>query len=449
MKKKPFNFVHIIGSGGTISESETGHNEAKQIVKILRIDKELSALNVKLQFTEREGKDSSQLTEKDRMAIAKQCVKKLKQRNVQGLVILHGTDTLALTAEYLALSIKNLRKPIVLTGAQIPALNKEGKENPLSDGRSNIIDSIKTACFGDFSEILVCFNHKIFPAGNIKKLHAWEEDAFAIEEGKSLAIITSKGIENHTGALHTKPRGKIKAEAISTNPKKYELKADTNFNFDNVFVADGMNPPRLYEQVFRIKGKSAKVLVLRGWGGGHVLLDNKKEKIKGWNKFLLKCKKNNVKVIMCSKPAGTVKLTAYDVGRELLDYGVHSGLDRTVGQICVRAAYLLGHFDTIHHIASSHGIKKTKDEKSYERLMHTLRMSGANLKDLGQKEVETYEKKYSCKILPMELLHDLELNLAANEASKLLNQDVDLNQEDEHKYFGYNKSKVLVTPCHF
>lgn len=37
-----------------------------------------------------------------------------------GFVILHGTDTMAYTASALAFMLRNLRKPVVVTGSQLP-----------------------------------------------------------------------------------------------------------------------------------------------------------------------------------------------------------------------------------------------------------------------------------------------------------------------------------------
>ena len=40
--------------------------------------------------------------------------------NYRGFVVLHGTDTMAFTASALSFILKNLDKPVVLTGSQVP-----------------------------------------------------------------------------------------------------------------------------------------------------------------------------------------------------------------------------------------------------------------------------------------------------------------------------------------
>ena len=56
-----------------------------------------------------------------------------------GFVILHGTDTMAYTGSLLSFLLKNLAKPVVLTGAQTPMIF------PRSDGLQNLINSIYIA----------------------------------------------------------------------------------------------------------------------------------------------------------------------------------------------------------------------------------------------------------------------------------------------------------------
>src|SRR5882757_8268771 len=56
-----------------------------------------------------------------------------------GFVVLHGTDTMAYTASALSFMIQGLRKPVILTGAQLPI------SEPRSDARENLITSLEIA----------------------------------------------------------------------------------------------------------------------------------------------------------------------------------------------------------------------------------------------------------------------------------------------------------------
>ena len=59
-------------------------------------------------------KDSLEMLDADRAAIAAACLASAEER----LVITHGTDTMVLTAQYLARSVRG--RTIVLTGAMVP-----------------------------------------------------------------------------------------------------------------------------------------------------------------------------------------------------------------------------------------------------------------------------------------------------------------------------------------
>ena len=76
--------------------------------------------------------DSASIRPRDWLAIAREIVSHGHQ--FDGFVILHGTDTMAYTASALAFMLRGLRKPIVLTGSQIPLceLRTDARENLLT-----------------------------------------------------------------------------------------------------------------------------------------------------------------------------------------------------------------------------------------------------------------------------------------------------------------------------
>src|SRR5690554_7646701 len=51
--------------------------------------------------------------------------------NFDGFVVLHGSDTMSYTASALSFMLKNLAKPVILTGSQLPIgdLRTDAKEN--------------------------------------------------------------------------------------------------------------------------------------------------------------------------------------------------------------------------------------------------------------------------------------------------------------------------------
>lgn len=88
-----------------------------------------------------------------------------------GVVVVHGTDTMAYTASALAFLLPGLDRPVVLTGAQTPLASVR------SDARSNVVDACYLATL-DVPEVGIAFHGKLFRGCTAKKLDAWGLGAF-------------------------------------------------------------------------------------------------------------------------------------------------------------------------------------------------------------------------------------------------------------------------------
>ncbi len=68
-----------------------------------------------------------------------------------GFVVIHGTDTLAYTASALSFLLGDFRKPVIVTGSQIPLCE------PRSDAQLNLISAVLAIATGRLEEVCVCF----------------------------------------------------------------------------------------------------------------------------------------------------------------------------------------------------------------------------------------------------------------------------------------------------
>jgi len=152
------------------------HNDIKVFVTGGTFDKEYNELNGSLYFKETHlyemldlgrsrldlsietlmMKDSLDFVDADRSHIAVTCNNCASNK----ILITHGTDTMALTAEYLLANCKE--KTIVLTGAMVPY--KFGS----SDGLFNLGSALA------FVQVLgpgvyIAMNGKVFEAGKVRK----------------------------------------------------------------------------------------------------------------------------------------------------------------------------------------------------------------------------------------------------------------------------------------
>lgn len=113
-----------------------------------------------------------------------------------GVVIVHGTDTMAYTASALAFLLPGLDKPVVLTGSQTPLGDVR------SDARTNLVDACHLATLR-IPEVGIAFNSRLLRGCRSTKLDAWGMSAFGSPSCPPLAEL---GLDVHLGPHVLPPR---------------------------------------------------------------------------------------------------------------------------------------------------------------------------------------------------------------------------------------------------
>jgi len=88
-----------------------------------------------------------------------------------GFVITHGTDTLAYTSAALSYMLRGLKKPVVITGSQVPISFKH------TDAKKNVNDSIRFAR-EDIGGVFVVFDGRVIIGTRAVKMRTKSHDAF-------------------------------------------------------------------------------------------------------------------------------------------------------------------------------------------------------------------------------------------------------------------------------
>lgn len=115
--------------------------------------------------------DSSSVTPADWQRLA--ALVSEHYRHHAGIVILHGTDTLAWSAASLAYQLQGIDRPVVLTGAMQP-LEAEG-----SDALANVELALRFAADPRLQEVAICFAGRLLRGCRTRKWYTQAPHAFA------------------------------------------------------------------------------------------------------------------------------------------------------------------------------------------------------------------------------------------------------------------------------
>ncbi len=155
------NKLLLLGTGGTIA-CLPGEHGLEPSFKVAGLLDYISADTANIECRDLFQLDSSNIQPEEWRDIAAALHQAIAQ-GFSGVVVTHGTDTLAYTASMLSFMLRGVKIPIVLTGAQHPIAY------PDSDGKSNLTNALIAAralpggvyiCFGD-RVILGCRGVKV------------------------------------------------------------------------------------------------------------------------------------------------------------------------------------------------------------------------------------------------------------------------------------------------
>ena len=109
------------------------------------------------------------------------------RNDYDGIVVIHGTDTLAYTSSMLSFMLQNINIPIVITGSQLSITN------PVADAMENLRCAIHIASSGR-AGVFVAFNRKVMLGCRASKVRSLSFDAFESINYPNVAEISSLGM---------------------------------------------------------------------------------------------------------------------------------------------------------------------------------------------------------------------------------------------------------------
>ncbi len=308
---RPFCFIMkkilLIHTGGTFgmvpvepSQMLAPGNLQEQILTKVPEIKSIADIEVEIPF----NVDSSNICSKEWDCLS--AIIDGKMDNYDGFVIIHGTDTMAYTASALSYSLLNLKKPVILTGAQRPLAKLR------TDARSNLIDAIELATM-PVNEVVIVFGQRILRGNRSIKISNRSYDAF---DSPNYPMLGNIGLD------------------IQLN-EKYFFSTDRPFQFIPGFSPEVMViyiHPALDPDLFLpLLNDNLKAFIFVGYGAG-----NFPTSVPDWLPLIRKAVEKDKAVFMASHSIfGSINLNLYESGKKALDLCVSN-----IKNMTIEAAYV-------------------------------------------------------------------------------------------------------------
>ena len=315
----------LLATGGTIACTPTENGlaptlHAKDLLKLLE-----DSLPCEVEACDVFQMDSSNMQPEEWSVLARAADKALQ--TCDGVVITHGTDTMAYTAAALSYMLAGVGKPVILTGSQLPL------SHPLTDARLNLLRAFTAAASG-VPGVYVCFHDRLISGVRCVKTHTTSMDAFS--------------------SVNARPAGRFDVDGVHfERPQPFApLSPDTPYR-----LRDGIDPnvfllklvPGTSPDVLRfVKNAGYRGLVIEafGLGGLHYIRRNLVEAMEELGQ-------SGIRVLVVSQCLyEKADLTVYEVGRGLMKDYILNGRDMTTEAAVCKLMWALGQenpSEWLHH----------------------------------------------------------------------------------------------------
>ncbi len=313
--------ILVLSTGGTIASvmTDNGLAPTKSGNEILSY---LGAVPYDITIKDILRLDSTNIQPEEWQYIA-ECVYNMRS-GYDGVVITHGTDTMAYTASMLTFMLKNIEIPVVLTGSQLPI------NHPLSDAPYNLRCALMMASSG-VAGVFIAFDRQILLGCRSVKVRTTGFNCFESVKAPPVARVDSDGL-------------KMVAPPINKPDAVCELNKNIDTRVVLIKLIPGMDPA-----LFRtLANMGCKGVVIEAFGSGGLNFI-RRDLISAMGELV----REGIPVVVCSQCLyERSDLTKYEVGRRALAKGVIPGEDMTSECASTKLMWALGQGMSTSEIAA-------------------------------------------------------------------------------------------------
>lgn len=233
-----------------------------------------------------------------------------------GVVIVHGTDTMAYTASALSFVLQGLDLPVILTGAQRPLAALR------TDARRNLADAVELATC-EVPEVAICFDGLILRGCRATKTNVRDYRAFESPGCEPLARLgVDIEIEDH----------------VRDGESDFRLEPQFDSRVSVVYAHPGLEPDLLEAM---LQGDDApNGVVLAAYGVGTVPSENR-----ALAPIVEEAVERGIEVLVVTQSSGKVDLDLYENSIELRDAGATPGGEMGIEAAVTKLMHGLARFD--------------------------------------------------------------------------------------------------------
>ncbi|MCE5248034.1 asparaginase [bacterium] len=254
--------------------------------------------------------DSSDVTPDHWVALANEIAARIG--DYDGVVVTHGTDAMAYTASALSFLLRDLPKPVVLTGSQRPLADAR------SDARANLVGAIDLAT-RPVPEVAIYFDGMLLRGNRTTKRSSFAYAAYTSPNFPPLA-------EVGTGVR------------LNVPARRPETVARVEGAFDRRVVAVRLLPGQPAAPLAAMAGAGVRAVLLQAFGVGNLPVVDR-----GVADAIRALDEAGVVVAVGSQSShGGVDLSLYAGGRLAAEAGAVGAGDMTTEAAAVKLMYLLG-----------------------------------------------------------------------------------------------------------